>query len=292
MCRLFRPGDGGPWFIMKFVMGKTVLITGANSLLGTHTICELLSAGYAVRGLLRCLGSYVGVEDPALELVEGEFTDRETLRRAMHGCDYVVHCAAKTGQSGSYDSYEQVNVTATERLVELASECGVKRVVNVASANVFAYGTKGQPGDETRSMAAPFTESAYARSKFEALQRLEHFRNQVEIVTVCPTFMIGAWDSRPSSGRIILMGYGRRIVFCPPGGKILSRPTMWLGASLLPLRGGIAENDTSLRVRIIPMRSSTVCSLSARGIASISFIFLLGRFALSVQSEICWAKQV
>ena len=68
---------------MKFVMGKTVLITGANSLLGTHTICELLSAGYAVRGLLRCLGSYVGVEDPALELVEGEFTDRETLRRAM-----------------------------------------------------------------------------------------------------------------------------------------------------------------------------------------------------------------
>lgn len=204
---------------MKFVMGKTVLITGANSLLGTHTICELLSAGYAVRGLLRCLGSYVGVEDPALELVEGEFTDRETLRRAMHGCDYVVHCAAKTGQSGSYDSYEQVNVTATERLVELASECGVKRIVNVASANVFAYGTKGQPGDETRSMAAPFTESAYARSKFEALQRLEHFRNQVEIVTVCPTFMIGAWDSRPSSGRIILMGYGRRIVFCPPGGK-------------------------------------------------------------------------
>ena len=121
---------------MKFVMGKTVLITGANSLLGTHTICELLSAGYAVRGLLRCLGSYVGVEDPALELVEGEFTDRETLRRAMHGCDYVVHCAAKTGQSGSYDSYEQVNVTATERLVELASECGVKRIVNVASANV------------------------------------------------------------------------------------------------------------------------------------------------------------
>ena len=117
------------------------------------------------------------------------------IEKLYVGCDYVVHCAAKTGQSGSYDSYEQVNVTATERLVELAFECGVKRVVNVASANVFAYGTKGQPGDETRSMAAPFTESAYARSKFEALQRLEHFRNQVEIVTVCPTFMIGAWDS-------------------------------------------------------------------------------------------------
>ena len=76
---------------MKFVMGKTVLITGANSLLGTHTICELLSAGYAVRGLLRCLGSYVGVEDPALELVEGEFTDR---RNFTSGDAWVRLCGA------------------------------------------------------------------------------------------------------------------------------------------------------------------------------------------------------
>ena len=38
-------------------------------------------------------------------------------------------------------------------------------------------------------------------------------------MTVCPTFMIGAWDSRPSSGRIILLCYGRRVMFHPLGGK-------------------------------------------------------------------------
>ena len=31
--------------------------------------------------------------------------------------------------------------------------------------------------------------------------------------------MIGAWDSRPSSGRIILLCYGRRVMFHPLGGK-------------------------------------------------------------------------
>ena len=200
-------------------MQKKVLVTGANSLLGVHTIRELLAAGYAVRGLLRRRSSYVGPEDASLELIEGDFTDEDTLRRAMQGCIYVVHCAARTGQSGSYNSYRRVNVTATERLVETAAEYGVKRVINVASANVFAYGSKERPGDESNPIAFPFTGSAYARSKFEALQRLERFRDRIEIVTVCPTFIIGAWDSRPSSGRIILMGYDRRFVFCPPGGK-------------------------------------------------------------------------
>ena len=200
-------------------MQQKVLITGANSLLGTHVIHELLAAGYAVRGLLRRRNSYVGNNHPALELIEGSCTDRNTLRQAMQGCRYVIHCAARTGQSGDYNSYKKINVTATTRLIETAIECGIKRVVYVASANVFAYGTKEQPGDEKHPIAFPFTESPYAKSKYEALQQLENYHGQIEIVTVCPTFMIGAWNSRPSSGRIILRGYRRRIVFYPPGGK-------------------------------------------------------------------------
>lgn len=86
-------------------------------------------------------------------------------------------------------------------MAEIAAECGVKRIVNVASANVFAYGTEERPDDKTKPIAYPFTESVYARSKFEPLQRLERFRDRIEIETICPTFMIGTWDSRPSSGQ-------------------------------------------------------------------------------------------
>lgn len=224
-------------------MQQKVLITGANSLLGTHVIHELLAAGYAVRGLLRRRNSYVGNTHPALELIEGSFTDRNTLRQTMQGCRYVIHCAARTGQSGDYNSYKKINVAATTRLIETAIECGIKRVVYVASANVFAYGTKEQPGDEKRPIAFPFTESPYAKSKYEALQQLADYHGQIEIVTVCPTFMIGAWDSRPSSGRIILRGYRRRIVFYPPGGKnfvAASDVARGIVAALTHRRGGEA----------------------------------------------------
>lgn len=200
-------------------MKKIVLVTGANSMLGTHTICRLIAYGYAVRGLLRRLCSYAGPENRDLELIEGDFSNAGDLRNAMRDCDFVIHCAAMTGQSGSYDSYRKINADATEQLVNIAIECGVRRVVNVASANIFAFGTKERPGDESKDIIPPFTESGYARSKYEAVQRLKKFRDKIEIITVCPTFMLGAWDSRPSSGRIILMGYRRRFMFCPPGGK-------------------------------------------------------------------------
>ena len=31
--------------------------------------------------------------------------------------------------------------------------------------------------------------------------------------------MLGPYDSKPSSGRVILMGYKRKLMFYPPGGK-------------------------------------------------------------------------
>jgi dihydroflavonol-4-reductase len=42
---------------------------------------------------------------------------------------------------------------------------------------------------------------------------------KTEVVIVNPTFMIGPYDTKPSSGKIILMGYNKRISFLPPGGK-------------------------------------------------------------------------
>lgn len=200
-------------------MRFTVLLTGANSLLGVNTIRLLLADGYAVRGLLRDSTTYVGPFDSNLELMEGSFADPDCLRQAMEGCRYVVHCAAKTGQSGSYASYRQINIDATEQLIKCAVQCGVQRIICVGSANIFAYGDAEHPGDESAPIRYPFTESAYATSKSEMHRLTERYLSQIEIVTVCPTFMLGAYDSRPSSGRIIRMAYGKKYLLYPPGGK-------------------------------------------------------------------------
>lgn len=197
-----------------------VLVTGANSLLGTHIVECLLSEGYRVDGLLRDKTRFHLPSHPNLSLIEGDFTKSETAWEALRGCDYVIHVAACTNQGVSdYDYYYKINVRATHRLFMFAQKAGVKRFVYVSTANCFGFGDKAAPGDETRPACFPFTNSLYARSKLEAQEMLLRLKHLMDVVVVNPTFMLGAYGTKNGSGQIVLRAYGHKIVFCPPGGK-------------------------------------------------------------------------
>ena len=95
----------------------------------------------------------------------------------------------------------------------------VKRIIYVGSANEFGYGNLDDLGDETREIKYPFNKSYYARSKKEAHDFILTKMKEIEVVVINPTFMIGAHDSKPSSGKLVLLGLRKRFVLCPPGGK-------------------------------------------------------------------------
>ncbi len=197
-----------------------VLVTGANSLLATHVIIELLERGHSVKGLLRNIHDFQGSMHSGLELIGGNFTHAETAMRAIRGCEFVIHAAAVTRQDlTGYSEYEHVNVKATEYLVRLCIAEHVRRFAYVSSANAFGYGTKKYPGNENTQSRFPFTKSHYAISKSEGQKAVLSYKDNIEIVVVNPTFIIGKYDSKPGSGRIIFMGYRKKIIFYPPGGK-------------------------------------------------------------------------
>lgn len=197
-----------------------VLVTGANGLLGTNVIQQLLEKGYFVKGLLRNKNKFLLPVHTNLELIEGNLRDQTIVNKAVKGCDAVIHCAAVTAQNLiSYNDYYQTNVLGTETILTAAIENKVKRIVYISSANTLGHGTKQIPGNEQQPARKPFTNSLYAKSKQEAEQLLLFASRLIDVVVVNPSFMIGAYDSGYGSGSIIRMGYGKRIVFCPPGGK-------------------------------------------------------------------------
>lgn len=196
-----------------------ILVTGANSLLASNVIPLLIDNGYFVRGLLRRASDYKGPEHPNLELAEGDFTSDECLRRVLPGCDMVVHTAAVTSRGGlHYGEYYEVNVMASRRLAEAAVNHGVQRMVMVVPASVFGYGSREIPGCELNEMREPFASSYYVRSKYEALHAVMGYRDRMEVVAVAPATMFGPHCSTHVSGRIISTAYGKRLLFCPPGG--------------------------------------------------------------------------
>lgn len=198
---------------------EKVLVTGANSLLAANVIRLLLERGYHVNGILRSAGNFKLPPHENLDLTEADIRDTGKIMTALEGCKYVIHCAATTREDlPRYKYYREINADATEELVKLSIEKKVSRFVFISSSNAIGSGTLEHPGNETMEPRKPVSDSFYAKSKAEANKRLLKYCNNIDIVILCPCFMLGPWDSKPSSGRIILMGL-RKIIFHPPGGK-------------------------------------------------------------------------
>jgi dihydroflavonol-4-reductase len=197
---------------------KKVLVTGISGLLGTNLTETLIENNYFIKGLIRDKTKFEGKNHLNLELHQGNLFD--DLTSALNDVDYVIHIAAETNQNLIYyRDYQKTNYDATIQLFNAATYCKVKKFIFVSTANTLGFGSLTDLGNETKKIKSPFTSSFYAKSKLETEEYLLQKSDEMEVLIVNPTFMLGAYDTKPSSGRIILMGWKKKILFYPPGGK-------------------------------------------------------------------------
>ena len=196
-----------------------ILITGANGLLASNVIIQLINKGHSVRAMLRDEKKFIDFKHPKLTFVVGDITNYNDLKLAINGSDYVIHAAANTSLDLLYlADYHETNVLATKNIIELCVKNNVKRLVYVSSATCFGYGSLNDLGDESKPIKYPMSKIFYSLSKKKAHQLVNDSSDKLNIINVCPSFMIGSYDTKPSSGKIILMGL-KKVIFCPPGGK-------------------------------------------------------------------------
>lgn len=197
---------------------KKIFITGATGLLGANVIIKLLKDGYFVIALVRKKSSYLGEKNENLKLIEGDlFADISSF---LPEIDSLIHIAAETRQDlVTYEDYKRVNYDGTLSLFTQAKACGVKRFIFISSANTLGYGSRKNPGNENSFPLYPFTKSMYAQSKMEAEDYLLQHAGKTQLIILNPTFMIGKYDHKPSSGKIIFWAWKKRVIFYPKGGK-------------------------------------------------------------------------
>ena len=208
-------------------MPTTVLVTGANGFLGRHLVAELLGRGYRVRALLRPEIDGAGTALPALrtlpvECWEGDICQPTTVAGAADGCGAIIHAAALARVNPARDpAVWAVNHAGTETVLHLARRAGVSRFVYVGTANVFGFGSRQHPGDETRPYAGQRYGLDYMDSKVAAsgLVRQAVAEWQLPAVLVHPTFLLGPGDAKPTSNALLLELYRGRLPGYPAGGK-------------------------------------------------------------------------
>ena len=200
---------------------RKILVTGANGLLGHQVVFQLLKQSYDIRIVVRSRKN-IFFDTTKVELIEGNFYDYETLKTAALGCSAIIHIAAITATNLlQYKDYHKINVEASAQIIAVANELNIQNLVYVSTANTIGYGNQKQAANEESKIQFPFTESFYAQSKLEAEQLFDDASKSEgrHVAIIHPSFMIGDFDTKPSSGKLLLMAYKKRIMIVPSGGK-------------------------------------------------------------------------
>ena len=199
-----------------------VLVTGADGMLGSYIVRELLQRDFAVRVLLQP-GRHTGTLDGlAVESFEGDILLRADVLRAIDGCDAVIHTVAATDiwPLRSRATW-RLNYDAVVQLGEAMLERGLSKLVHIGSANSFGPGPRHSPGTEQNSYTDGRFGLDYQDSKYAAQQWLlrQHRERGLPVSIINPTFMFGAYDSKPGSGAMIIAIAQRKTPGYTRGGK-------------------------------------------------------------------------
>lgn len=143
-------------------------VTGATGFVGTHLVEQLVADGHEVTALTRNRSNAAELPD-SVSIVEGDITEKASMRAAMEGVDGVFHLAAwfQVGPGPwNADKAERINVDGTRNVLELIDELDVPK--GVYASTVAVYGdTGGEYVDESYRSPNRFP-SVYQRTKWRA----------------------------------------------------------------------------------------------------------------------------
>jgi dihydroflavonol-4-reductase len=195
-----------------------ILVTGAAGLLGNNVLRQAAERGVPARAWLRDHGALMTLDGLPGQPFMADIAS-QPFDNALGNSTAVVHCAARVGIGRSdHAAFERDNVQATARLAQACRERGV-RLVFVSTVDTLRWGTRADPADETPDRE-PTRDTTYASSKRRAEALVaEEMRRGLDAVIVHPAFLIGPWDWKPSSGRLLLAAIRGPLAIAPPGGN-------------------------------------------------------------------------
>ena len=162
------------------------LVTGGAGFIGSNIVDELVRRREEVRVLDDfSSGKKKNLENVSgkIELIEGDIRDSAILKKALKGCDYVIHQAALRSVPKSLQNpqlYDDVNIKGTLNVLIASRENKIKRVVFASSSSIYGDTVKLPQSEE--QMPQPI--SPYAATKLAGEHYCRVFAKSYGLETV------------------------------------------------------------------------------------------------------------
>ena len=179
---------------------KRICITGGAGFIGSHLAQRLVVDHEVVvyDNLHRNALQFAHLDGhPHLTFIKGDVMDADATRRAVAGCQIVIHCAAIAGVY-SVDrnavTTMEVNMLGTNQVVRAALAAGVERFVEFSTSEVYGpFIHKGKEDDLTTIGPVGENRWVYAASKLasEHLSYAHYKEDGLPLVIIRPFNVYG-----------------------------------------------------------------------------------------------------
>ncbi len=167
----------------------TVVVTGANGLVGATTVAALVERGVTVRALVRRPGTAPAM--PGVEEHVGDFTDPDVAAEVVRGAHALVTTVHPMGSPR--EDQQRIGVEGTRVVALAARDAGVDRLVHVSTAAVYDRSPGVGDVDESGTVVGDDADD-YAVTKRDTEAALAEVDGITRVV-LRPPAILGAGDS-------------------------------------------------------------------------------------------------
>lgn len=193
-----------------------VLVTGGTGFTGSHLVEKLVKEGYEVGVIARKTSNTVKLKELGVEIITGDITDEDFIKKAVNGFEMVYHLAAMYREGGGgidEKPFWDVNVKGTKNILEASVQAKVSRFIHCSTVGVHGH-ILNPPADENY----PFNPGdVYQRTKVIGEELvLDYIKKGLPGVIVRPSGIFGPGDLRilkmfklVQTGRFVMIGNGK-----------------------------------------------------------------------------------
>ncbi|MBX7095159.1 MAG: SDR family oxidoreductase [Flavobacteriales bacterium] len=180
-------------------------VSGSNGYIGSWLVKALRDGGHEVHALVREPSRARHIESLGAKLFKGDVLDPQSIREAMEGTDGAFHMAAFAKVwAKDPKTFFDMNVVATNHILDAAKALGVKRTVVTSTAGVFGASLYGTINENSSRDLDFFNE--YESSKALSESKIKDYViDGLDVVIVSPTRVYGPYlQGNPESVTLLI----------------------------------------------------------------------------------------
>jgi len=175
-------------------------VTGAAGFLGSHLVDSLKKKGFSITALVMKNEDQSFLKRLGVNLVVGDITSPEIIKRMIPKGAVIFHCAALTpGIKANKQQYFKINTKGTIDLYYIALQREARLFVYISSNHANILGSKNKPTNKNNdSKAYPYSDYGASKKKAELLLKEASVKYPLPALIIRPSGIYGPRMGRHS----------------------------------------------------------------------------------------------